>query len=783
MKARSQVLLGGGLILALGVTAAWSYQRTVPLLASTRTHEAFVAGDFEAVVKHSESLVSTTDQAGQIFAALDERCQALALLDRWDACLALLDSRILGSDAHNWLPPHVVPRWLAHAVAAGRRGDAAEVARRWSRLEPTNAKAAGEAFSLTIAGGDPKIATDEALAAAERIGNDEGMLIRLRVARVLIGSHDGRSALEALGTDPPRSSDTTLVRRWWTTRISAAADAADQPLAAKIRDEWIADGGSPAVARATYAVERSRASLRDPESEGWSIALMASYDEIDQIPVEDLRTSLTIRLLGQLAVDGERENLAKYLEKARAIDPSMVSNEDELRRLIQGPIEAASEHSPSVLFRVDHPVAGANLWVSGETNGRPDAMWESLSLAPSGTANARRSLGQTPYRWVYRDELRTYASGAFWPSTGSDTTEIVVKVSETPVERRTLAPITPRPEADGNRRIWLIILDCGDWRLTSYLRQRGEMPVLQTLLDQGWRTGLLQYPAYTAAAMEALVRPSFLTSASFPAAVNALGVELGGLSSIGKNPFAPLSFLLPDTGDLASTLGAGNTRVGNLLFAHGNVQSGRNAEISGPNGTHSLLTVGAPRRPATEAEIKLFPDYAPARLAEEQLTDEFTVTAAQLDAVERLMSSGEVDVLLYRLEALDLATHGFFAPTAATKQDDGEGVLFEFYRYIDWRLANIASAIDGDDALIVMSDHGIQTSMEHHPIAMFVAWGNGIPHGRTKGYPELRGVAQVIGTMRGVQTNWPNTQVVPWAEAWAAGTTPPGLGVPYEVVQ
>ena len=61
-----------------------------------------------------------------------------------------------------------------------------------------------------------------------------------------------------------------------------------------------------------------------------------------------------------------------------------------------------------------------------------------------------------------------------------------------------------------------------------------------------------------------------------------------------------------------------------------------------------------------------------------------------------------------------------------------------------------------------MSDHGIRTTMQHDPSAVFVAVGAGVPHGRAAGRPALVGVARVLAGLLGVETDWPDTGVAPW---------------------
>ena len=141
--------------------------------------------------------------------------------------------------------------------------------------------------------------------------------------------------------------------------------------------------------------------------------------------------------------------------------------------------------------------------------------------------------------------------------------------------------------------------------------------------------------------------------------------------------------------------------------------------------------------------------------------------AAEFDTGAQIVRSGEIDFLALRIEPLDILTHTFFARTVRTGQDDGERFLYELYRYIDARLGEIHDLLDEDDIFIVMSDHGVRTSMEHSSYALFIATGSGVPAGRAAGLPSLRGVSAAIADMMGLQVDWPRTGVAPWARSTA----------------
>jgi len=306
----------------------------------------------------------------------------------------------------------------------------------------------------------------------------------------------------------------------------------------------------------------------------------------------------------------------------------------------------------------------------------------------------------------------------------------------------------------------VLILDCGDWRLIQYLRTRGDLPTLDALVQTGFSTVLDSDPPMTAAALEAIVRPERATADSFVGVVHQLGVELAGLASIGENPFDALSWVLPEQTDLFDAIGAGEHVAANLLFSHGGIDAGRHSVLTGPHGEHRRLPIETSARDLRPDERARWPGLDAVRAERDAI--HLRSIAAEFDNAEEIVRAGDVDFLALRIEAFDIMTHAYFAHTARTGQDDGDGVLYELYRYVDSRVADTHNLMDEDDILIVMSDHGIRTSMEHSRHAFFVATGADVPSGRAPGRPALRGVSVVLADLMGVDTSWPRTGVAPW---------------------
>jgi hypothetical protein len=413
----------------------------------------------------------------------------------------------------------------------------------------------------------------------------------------------------------------------------------------------------------------------------------------------------------------------------------------------------AAERLGTLAFRVAQPRRGDALWLSPNPDADADAPYERLPVPADGTLEAQRSEGVSPQRFVLRGaDGAVRASGTVSPVAGARAEVDVAPGRES-------APLPPhartRGPGDGRRRVALVLLDCGDWRIASYLRARGELPHLDALLRDGRRAVLDSDPPLTAAALESIVWPEREGGVSLFGVVHRMGVELAGLESVGRNPFEALSWVMPESADLFETIGTGPRRAANLLFAHGGIDAGRNGEVYGPNGARSRAPLGRAERDLEGAERERYPELA--SLSDERDAHLVRGIAAEMDVALALARDRALDFFALRVEPLDILTHAHFSQSVADGQDDGVGVLFSVYRYLDARLAEVDAALDADDVLIAMSDHGIRTAMEHSRDAIFVAAGGGVPAGRIAGRPAIRGVARASADLLGVATAWPET--------------------------
>lgn len=756
-------LAGAALALAIGVGVV-SVRDAQQQLAAIEACEAVQRGDFDAALALTSDRPPADDTAR---AAADCRCTALIATDRGEECTELMAN--VADDASGWVPS---PTTAAHLVRswrdAGRPYAAARLARHAAARHPEDVTL----FRLELA--TRSGVEDEARVLAElaaRIPESGEAAARMRVA--LAQQHlqggDPRAALDALGPAPPPGTRDAAAL-WFDTKGTAAAMADDVEAARSAYAAWQEAGGDPAEVRARYALALSIAGLDDPERSTLD-RLRDALAERAAASDAKLREALAIRLILTLAnADRLGEALAVYdRERERSTLDGLHREELERAALQRSLASKPPEERRGVLhFRVEGAAAGARLLLSPDLDAPLDAGYEPLRLA-RGRARAERSAGEAPQRWVLRGrDGAVHASGTVSPRSGET---LEVRVRPRPGRRaEPVALAAPHP-GDGRRRVAVVLLDCADWRIVQYLRTRGELPVLDALLRRGHRAVLDSDPPLTAAALETLVWPDRRGGASFVGAVHRIGVEISGLASVGENPFGWLSWVLPETRDLFEVLGAGEHSAANLLLAHGGIRAGRHGEVTGPNGARRRMRMGRSARDLDPAER----EHWPALAAVESERDALNVRqiAAEFDAVRDLLRDTPIDLLMIRIEPLDLLTHAHFAEMVRDGQDDGRGLLPAVYRYIDARLGEVYGALDADDVLVTLSDHGIRTAMEHSRHAIFVAVGAGIPPGRAEGSPALRGVPRVLGDLLGVETDWPRTGVAPASAAWAAPQSSP----------
>lgn len=695
------------------------------------------------------------------------RCiAALSLGDR-EACTDLLGPLLEAPEAADWIPNPVLTKLMVRTwQAAGRIEPAAALAERAAPTQRDDLDMLQLELMLRS-----RLENEDAVLSQieDRLREDPSWIpqrLVLALAWMRRARHD--EALRVLGETPP-PKDHPLLMPWFESRIQAQASAGDLQAVQATFDVWRETGWDPTDLAARYALRLSVDQLVDPAHDTIDLLREAIASQAE-LRDPNLVWGLHRRLIAQLLAAGRpREALAAYDAAIETVRLDGLTREEIERAVERAEGEIRADAPATLRFHPPAEAVGGRLLLSPEPGQPPDAGYRAMAIEDTGPLEIEIRRGQHARRYVFEDrEGRPRASGAVWPEPAASIE--IRPVFASPPPRRDWSP-TRRSAGDGRRRVFAILADCADWRLTEYLRHRGELPFQDHLFRQGYRAVLESRPAFTAAALQSLVWPA--PAATVPDTlgwIHHLGLELAGLESVGRNPVGWLSLLLPERPNLFETLGSGPLVTANMLLAHGRIDAGRHAEVVGPHGDRRDLPSQQAYRPLREDELSRHP-----ALVHDAETKKFAETiAAEMDAAEEIARDGEVDFLFLRLEALDLITHAHFGALDGRGQDDAGGPLTATYRYIDERLADLHALLDADDWLVYLSDHGIRSVMEHEEDAVFAAIGDGVPTGRAPGRPALRGVPRSLAAMLGVETDWPRTGATPWLFAGREGGERPG---------
>ena len=749
-----------GLLAVLAVVGWRAVSRVLGFRAAEAVCAATERGDWPAALAVEVDFDAPGPSAER---AAECRCLALLESDRKPECVDLMEGLL--ATRSDWLPSPLPTAFVAEDRR--RRGDltgAAELAHRGALAYP-------ESMVLLYLELDTRSALEgerpvlEEMARRLPSAGAAAPLLALRIAERFIERDEWAEAAELLGETPP--ADPELAPLWFELRVHALAGLGRPEAVRRTFDLWRARGGDPDELAVRYALLTSFFTLPDPERTRVEL-LAEAVRRAARLDVPDLRQTVTQRYIRALVAEGEFTRALEALDRAerefgalRGLDRGEILR---TRRRREAPRASGAATPGTIVFRLPGRVAGDRLAITPGGDQPVDAAYVERPVPADGRLRIERAAGVAPQRWVARDaQGRTVGSGAVWPVPGATV--------DFEIERRPPAAATApspaasgsedaRPPADGRRRIVFLILDSADWRLVRYLVERGDLPTVERLIERGTRGVMLSDPPFTAVAVEAIAVPAKRGVSSFLEMMHQLGSEFETMNFVGANPFGALRWVVGTEEGLFETLGAGDLAVVNMLRSFGPLQVGRRGEVTGPYDARRQLEGFAGSRELSDEELALQP-----ALDSEPLLALARELAADFDTVVRLVEEGELDLVALRVDSLDLFTHSHFPAVATTGQDDGRRRLYDFYRAIDFRLAEVWRALDADDLLVVVSDHGSLTALEHDPNALFLAAGGGVGPGRLPGRPEIRGLGRMLAELFGVDTDWPETALSAWAES------------------
>ncbi len=686
MTKRSILLSGLALFLCAVAWTAMSWSRSA--LVVTEVCNAVLAGDHNAVVAHAEDRVIASDRG----AFVECVCVSLVELQRPAECADMLD--------HDELPIPAMPS-VADAMYAVFR----------ERRQPERAQEAARAAVMSLDKPPPKWL--ERLYFSDQPPEKEWWREQIRRAPILgiylssvaRTAGDGPFALELIGKLPPATANEEEIDTWiWTRGLILWEFGTELDVLAHY-DSSMKLGLSVARAEAAYAIGSASAMKTTMRAD---VAFERAWGSRQELRASE-RNTLAQFLVQRLMVNGRFEELAAVVDACTregldvAISPFQVSSLLSSNQGRTGTIQIVSDSDGFAL-------------VSPDGAAPVDAPYERLPVKAGQAIRIPRSVADHPVRAVLVDQLsRVRATSQVWLV--PDTIQTLTLVARDPPQFPDTAAVT-RLSADGTRRVVVVVVDSGDWRYIQFGIAAGLLPTFGQLMRQGLHAVMLSDPPSTSEAMLRLMEPSPIPKDT-PLRLRRLGTQLQAAVGLPENPFESLRALSQTVRPtLVDVLGQ-ERRIVNLLNGHGVIRAGQQG-IFGPKGVE--LFEGQDRRELVAAD-GLDPGFA---AQSKVYRDQFQIAARQFDLLESLVERKEAELYLYRYDPTDLLAHNHLRSWSNNGPIDVRSLFFDSYTYLDRRLKGVIERMDGDDVLLVISDHGTQNASNHDVRSLFLASGPGL---------------------------------------------------------
>jgi hypothetical protein len=255
-----------------------------------------------------------------------------------------------------------------------------------------------------------------------------------------------------------------------------------------------------------------------------------------------------------------------------------------------------------------------------------------------------------------------------------------------------------RVGADGSRRVLAVWPDCGAWPLLHVFAQAGRLPNIERLMRSSASWELIStHPPYTSTAYLAMTTMIQEQEDDEFGVVPALAMQLNGLPVLDQllpDRFVPKGRVQRTFFDALTDAGVSWSNMvfnDKYLFAEEDGKS--HSEDSGVHAASLSFSYG---REGHDDRVEWYLEN--------------TAEKAELALAEW---RGEApSFLLVRFPAIDIASHRFYAEY---EDDPGRGALRQVYEHLDQVLGELYAELDQDDVLMFISDHGMQSTLTHHP--------------------------------------------------------------------
>ncbi len=764
---RARWVVLGAVIVALIWTVRGSVARLQQARVSGAVCGALERQDPAAAVEGSAHLagldVGVKDRG--LLEAIECRCLALVASGDGGSCVREIADWTNRESLSTWVPqPVLAAAAIDELEQVGRFQRAVELAQLAASAYPSSTLFHSREFRVRSnrnlanpgeARSDPMAELlVEFEARAQRLGDQSADLPLLLADRYAERSQ-WSDALRVLGDQPP--GDAAVQKEWFTLLTRAIAGLGDPGALRRAFDRWESALGGSAELTAHRALQFSRSNLL-PTLEIGIAQLSAALRVESAVPDQMLRVAVRSRLIRSLVI-AERfeEALALFDDTQAQYGLELTISRSEIERAAlgefsdEGPSASGLASAPRVAIEFTGLEVGDRLVLPPSDWTDPSAPFVELSRAQA--LGLRRPGSGPPQWWAVLDQQGLVVAEGSLPLARAP---VRVDVNRREPESKAAWRMPAAGPADGRGRVLQLILDSADWRILQFMVASGRMPALEGLMATGASGSLLSEPAYTAAALQSLIQPG---EASFGVLqlVYELGGEIEALNFVGRNPVSGLEMVIPQRPGLFETVGAGSLSAVNLLRSTGSLRAGRNATISGPRGGVSRLSSNVGSRELSLAEVASLP-----QLGRElgNFRVHFEEAAGDFDTVQSVLAANQIDFISARVAALDLITHSAFGELTEMGQFDATPLLLVYYQYLDFRIAQLGDELDEDDTLIVMSDHGARSSLEHDPVAVLVMTGPRVRSGLLEGRPALAGVSRLVAEVLSVETEWPDTDLL-----------------------
>lgn len=534
---------------------------------------------------------------------------------------------------------------------------------------------------------------------------------------------------------PPSSPEAATI--WADLRSNALAVAGDEAGAMQVMDAWERAGASTGAVAARRARLIGRYRFDHTRFDEYIDVALARRKDVDD---PGLVRFLYFAKLQQLLHANDTAAMAALIAEAKAWDPEFKPSA-ELGRQLAG--DGAAGGPATLRFE---PPPGMHVLVSPDPAGPADAPFEELTAA----AEVKRTISPWPVRWVLvREDGARCGSGLLWPVAGGAAKP---HLAPGPCIPPRPAAVVQRAPADGRRRIVVVMLDSMDWRVVRYAFARGEAPFLEHLATVGASGVLVNEPAFTIVALQKLVEPGRQQRVSTFGIVNELGEQLALFEQIGGHPFPVIQSLIPTPPTFFDALAARGLKVANLLSSHGRLGRTLHGELVGPKDERAALPLLRARAPSAE-ELAAEPGLGAPKAASWLFS-----MLGIYDDIDRTVADPTVDVVLARVDGTDVAFHSTYGALTDPAAGHDDNLVLVSLRYADRRLAGLAGRLDEDDVLLVISDHGARSSLEHDESCLLL--GLGVRPTRLLGTPAFDGLPRALARLRGLELEgWPDTGI------------------------